>query len=116
MSELKIGANKLHEEQLYYSDGTTPLLLADLSLVRCELFQHGRLMASYALKPTHTDAEIRQGSSTSIVEIEITKELSATLYEGTLSAKLYLEKTDTDFVVDGEFAPIVEFDIVDMVK
>lgn len=94
------GGNKLHEQQLYRDDGTTPLLLSELSLLEVDIYQFDRLLATYIYG---TDNEIRQGSSTSKVEIEITKELSTKFKEGLVKAKFRMEETDADFDVDGVF-------------
>lgn len=99
------GGNKLHEQQLYRDDGTTPLLLSELSLLQVSIIQYGRTLATYNFKPGIADGEIREGSTTSKVEIEITKELSATFREGLVQAKFIMEETDSDFVVDGVFYP-----------
>jgi len=106
---LKKGANHLHEEQLYRNDGTTPLLLSELVTLNCQIIQYRRVLASYNYKPGVADDEIREGSSTSIVEIEITKELSATFKEGEVSCRLNMEETDAEFIVDGEFFDPREF-------
>ena len=108
---LKRGSNHLHEEQLYRNDGTTPLLLSELVTINCQIVQYRRVLASYNLKPGVVDDEIRQGSSTSILEIEITKELSATFKEGLVTAILNLEETDAEFIVDGEFFDKREIDL-----
>jgi len=100
---LKRGGNKLYEEQLYRDDGTTPLLLSELVTVNVQVIQYRRVLASYNLKPGTADSEIRQGSSTSILEVEITKELSATFKEGPVSLKINMEETDAEFITDGEF-------------
>lgn len=94
------GGNKLHEQQLYRDDGTTPLLLSELSLLAVDIYQYGRLLDSYELG---VDPEIREGSSTSKVEIEITKELSARFREGLVKARFRMEEDDADFDVDTVF-------------
>lgn len=111
MATLKRGANTLYERQLYRTDGTTPLLISELVTIQAEIIQYGVVLATYTLKPTPADDEIRQGSSTSIVEIEITKALSDTFKEGAVNCKLILEETDAEFIVDGEFAAPVEFEM-----
>lgn len=111
MPTLKRGGNTLIERQLYRVDGTTPLLLSELVTIQAQIKQYGRVLATYNLKPGTADDEIRQGSSTSKVEIEITKELSDLFREGAVTCKLILEETDADFVVDGEFNSPEEFEI-----
>lgn len=111
MPTLKRGGNTLIERQLYRIDGTTPLLLSELVTIQAQIIQYNRLLASYTLKPIPADDEIRQGSSTSKVEIEITKELSAIFKEGPVMCKLILEETDEDFIVDEEFASPEEFEM-----
>lgn len=111
MATLKRGGNTLIERQLYRVDGTTPLLLSELVTIQAQIIQYGRVIASYNLKPGVADSEIRQGSSTSKVEIEITKELSVLFREGPVNCKLVLEETDADFITDGEFASPEEFEM-----
>ena len=103
MANITIGANTLIERQLYRVDGTTPLLLSELVTVQAQVKQYGKVFATYNLKPGDADDEIRQGASTSKIEIEITKALSAQFKEGAVDIKLILEETDADFTVDGEF-------------
>lgn len=111
MAILKIGGNTLIERSLFRIDGTTPLLLSELVTIQAQIIQYGRLKATYTLKPVPADPEIRQGSSTSAVEIEIKKELSETFRQGPVICRLFLEETDADFVVDGEFASPEEFEM-----
>ena len=111
MADVKIGSNTLIDRQLYYVDGVTELLIADLSLVYAEVKQWNRVLATYNLKPGTADPEIRGvGTPESRLEIEITKALSATFHEGAVWIKIYLEKADPSFIVDQEFAPILEFE------
>jgi len=111
MSTLKRGGNKLIERQLYRADGTTPLLLSEIDSLQAQIIQYGRLLAAYNFKPGTADSEIRQGSSTSIIEIEITKELSVLFREGAVMCKLLIEDTDAEFITDGEFADPQEFEL-----
>ena len=111
MPTLKKGGNTLIERNLFRIDGTTPLLISELVTIQAQIIQYGRLKATYTLKPAPADDEIREGSSTSTVEIEITKELSETFREGPVICRLFLEETDSDFVVDGEFASPEEFEM-----
>lgn len=115
MATLKRGANKLYEQQLYRDDGTTPLLLSELSYLRAQIIQYNRVLVEYNFKPGDADSEIREGSSPSKVEIEITKELSATFREGPVTCKLLMEETDADFITDGEFADHKEFEMFTIV-
>lgn len=111
MAILKRGGNTLIERQLYRVDGTTPLLISELVTIQAKIIQNDRVLATYTLKPIPADGQIRQGSSTSKVEIEITKALSDTFREGPVNCKLILEETDADFISDGEFNSPEEFEM-----
>jgi hypothetical protein len=120
MANLRIGQNLLSERDLFYVDGVTPLLIADLTLVRVELIQYNRVIADYYLKDDDdvdfvTDPEIT-ATGVSQITVEIKSSVSATLREGLLQGKIYLEKVDADFNVDLEFKPIDVYDIVTMIR
>lgn len=115
MSDLRRGANILVERDLFYSNGTTPLLIADLTLVKAEIIQYNRILATYYLKDTDdvsftADPEIT-GTGVSQITIEVKQSLSLQFREGPVKCKLYLEKVDAEFIVDLEFKPIDLFEM-----
>jgi hypothetical protein len=102
MSTIKRGENAIIQRNLFASDGTTPLLLSSLSLLHAEIIQYNVVLATYVYLPTPNPVqdEIRQGSSTSQIEIEIKKELSLLFKEGDVSMKLIMEQTDAEYESD----------------
>ncbi len=98
MATLTKGSNKIVTFTLYESDGVTPKPVSDFSMVVALITQFSRLLSTYTLG---TDNEIREGSSSNIVEVEIDTALSATFREGAVTVKLSLDETDADFTEDG---------------
>jgi hypothetical protein len=98
MATLKKGSNRICTFTLYASDGSTPAPVSGFASIVAMVIQFRRVVASYTLG---TDTEIREGSSTNIVEVEIDTALSATFKEGVVSVKLLLDTTDADFTEDG---------------
>ena len=97
------GENALVKQNLLASDGTTPVLLSSLTYLSAQVIQFRRVLASYVYG---TDAEIRQGDSTSQVEVEISEALSATFKEGLVTVRLTMDQADADFDVSGELRDI----------
>lgn len=95
---MKRGANKICEFTLFETDGTTPKPVSDFVSVVAYVRQYGRVLATYTLGG---DNEIREGSSSNIVEVEIDTALSDKFREGSVTVKLRLDETDADFTEDG---------------
>lgn len=104
MPALKIGENAKIERTLFYSDGTTPLLVADLTVV-AKIRQYGYDLVSYTLG---VDPEVEAGDTANEVRIHLTKEISALLRVGPVDFRLVLEKTDGTYI-DGELQDIDEW-------
>jgi hypothetical protein len=98
MANLPRGANRICTFTLYASDGSTPAPVSGFAAIVAVVIQFRKVVATYELG---TDTEIREGSSTNIVEVEIDTTLSASLKEGVVSVKLLLDTTDADFTEDG---------------
>ncbi len=96
MANLKKGANKLCNFTLYASDGTTPAPASGFVSIVAKVMQYDREKASYTLG---TDTEVT--ASSNVVTVEIDTALSESFREGTVSVKLILDETDTDFTEDG---------------
>lgn len=113
MAILKKGENALIRRNLLAVNGTTPILLSSLVFLHAHIIQYGRLFATFTYLPTPSPVqnEIRQGESTSQIEVEITKELSLLFREGAVTMKLIMEQTDASFETDGELRDIDEFEI-----
>lgn len=113
MSIIKIGENAIIKRNLFASDGTTPLLLSSLALLHAQVIQNGRVLATYIYLPTPNPVhpEIRQGTSTSQIEVEITTALSEDFREGAVTMKLIMEQVNGEHEVDGELRDIDEFEI-----
>lgn len=113
MPTIKKGENAIIKRNLFASDGTTPLLLSSLTALSAEIKQYNRVLATYVYSPTPDPAqpEIRQGASTSQIEVEITVELSNKFREGPVTMKLIMGQTSAEYDVDEELRDIDEFEI-----
>lgn len=92
------GENVLIRRNLYQSDGTTPLLISSLALCKVTLKQTGEADIVYT---EGTDAELREGTATNQVELEVKKTVSAAMVKGEVTAEWEFEVTDATFTVDG---------------
>jgi len=108
MSTITRGENSIIQRNLFYSNGTTPLLLADLETITAEIVQYDVVLATYVYE---TDPEIRQGTSASNIEIEVTTEVSQKFKEGPVYIRLTMEMTDAEYEVDLELKDIDKFEI-----
>lgn len=110
MPTIKVGENAIIKKNLFYEDGTTPLLIADLSLLKVELRQNNKVMAAYTYAPTPdpVQGQVREGDTASQVEVELTKDVSSQLLPGVLSLRIIMEKVDAEFVVDSVLKDISE--------
>lgn len=107
--EIIKGENAIVRINLTQADGTTALLYSDCLLIKAEVIQLGRVLVTYI---AGTDAEIRQGATTSQVEIEIKKAVTESFIAGTkVQLKLYIETANAEFSVDGEQSDIMIEDI-----
>lgn len=91
------GENVLIETTLFESDGTTPLVIANLVLLEARIKQADRVRATYRLG-IHN--EIRVGSASNKVEVEITRFLAGLLDKGPINLRLVMELEDNTFEVD----------------
>lgn len=94
MPTLKIGENAKIKRNLFYSDGTTPLLLADLASLSAQIVQYKRPLVTYVLG---TDLQLVQGDSTSQALIHLTPAVSAMLMEGSVYFRLIMTKADITY-------------------
>jgi hypothetical protein len=92
------GENVLIRRNLYQSDGTTPLLISTLALCKVTLKQSGAADIVYI---EGTNPELREGTATNQVELEIKKAVSAAMAVGEVNAEWQFEVTDATFTVDG---------------
>lgn len=106
-----IGENHIVRVSLFQTDGTTPLLLTDLVAKSVKIIQHNKTLATYVFG---TDAEIRQGTTTSEIEIEIKKVVSEQFRRGKVFIELTLDRTDADFDVDLEHRDKQLIEILDV--
>ena len=90
------GENVIVKINLFQSDGATPLLLSSLQSLVVRIKQ-STVLATYTLG---TNNQVRQGDSTSQLEIEITQALSAILKKGQVYAQLEMQITNDEFEVD----------------
>lgn len=96
MPTLQRGQNAKIIRSLFYSNGTTPLLLADLSDVFAEIVQYNKVVVSYILKPAPNpvDEHIEEGDAGNKVLAHLSQAVSATLREGPLYIRIKMRKAD----------------------
>lgn len=98
MATLHPGETRIIERQLYQADGTTALLVSSLAAASVELRQNGEVIDTLVLG---TDPELRQGSSTSKLALELTSALTALLSPGVpLMLRWKLTVVDALFTVE----------------
>lgn len=100
------GENRLLVRSLRLSDGSTPLLVSSLALAKATLLQGRTVRAVYTLG---TDDELRAGSATDELVLELTSARSAALAEGPVTVRWELRVADADF----EAEPDVFIDKID---
>lgn len=89
------GENRLFTRTLFLQDGTTELLVSELVSAQVELRQGSSVVATYVWG---TDSQLRAGSETNELVLEITSALSLTLQlQVPLEAKWTFKVTDADF-------------------
>ena len=98
---IKRGENVLIRRTQYQSDGSTPQLLTDCSLIRLELIQKGKVYKTWSKVLTVYDTGFRQGTSTSQIEAELTKDISDSLPLGDIDGRWTWEAPDASFIIDG---------------
>ena len=90
------GENLILKINLFQSNGTTPLLISSTHSIVARIKQTSTI-ATYTYG---TSPQIRQGDSTSQIEIEITQALSALLKKGSVYVQLEIEFENAEFEVD----------------
>ena len=112
MPTIKKGENAIIQRTLYASNGTTPIVIADLTLLHAQVIQYDVILATYIYLPTPdpVQSEIRE-ESVSVIEVEITTDLSDQFKEGVVTMKLIMEDEDAEYAVDTELRDIAEFEI-----
>jgi len=89
-----------------------PLAISALSGLKVEVVQYDRIKAIYNFKPGTADEEIRINPDVNTsFDFELTKDLSGMLKKGQVELKIFMSKTDSDFVVDPDWTDI---DIVEL--
>ncbi len=94
------GENFIIRMPMFQSDGTTPILFSALTLCLVEFIQGVKgttVLASISLG----DPEVRQGATTSQLEVELTKQISNLFKPGRVYIRVTIEVPDIDFEVDG---------------
>lgn len=94
--EIIKGENAIVRVALKQSNDSA-LLLSDCTLIKAEIMQFDKVVATYTYG---TDDQIRQGATTSEVEIEITKSLSTRLKGSAVDLRLTIETDNEEFEVD----------------
>lgn len=98
METIYPGETRIIERSLYQADGTTALLVSSLLSASVELRQ-GDAVISTLVKGTN--AELRQGTTTSKLELELTSALTGLLSGGTpLTLRWKLSVANSDFTVE----------------
>lgn len=97
LEELHIGENKLMEVRLK-DKNKNPFVIAGLSFLEVEIYQHNELLETYNMIPDGDPEVTYEGS---LLTIEITKTLSETLTPGNLVVRLKTNNPNVEFS-DGE--------------
>lgn len=95
MLTLQDSSNALIRRNLVQSDQVTPLLLSSCASIVVQLLRGTRVVATYTLG---TSPEVRQGLTTSQLEVEVKSSLTQT--EGTITMEVLITITDSEFEVD----------------
>lgn len=114
MPTLYPGETRLIERDLLQADGTTALLVADLLSASVELRQGGTVLETLVLG---TDPELRQGSTGSKLELELTSALTGLLSPGvalTLRWKLSVDEADFTVEPDNAFTDFTDEEVFDI--
>lgn len=94
----KRGENLLIERSLLQSDGETALNFSALTSAAVDLWQGDKLIETYV---AGTDPELRQGSTATKIEFELTEEIGDLLVPGVqLKLEWVTSVADADFTVD----------------
>jgi hypothetical protein len=104
------GENALVRRYLLKADGT-PLLLADLTLLQADILQTGNIIETN----TYPSAKLRQGVSTSQVELEVTTDISARFRKGRVAIKWTLQAPSLIFTAEDIQKDIITEDVFDVV-
>lgn len=91
------GENKIIKINLFQINGVTPLLVSSLSYAQVKIVQYNKTLATYLYG---TDAEVRQGDSTSQLEVELKKSVADLLKDGIVYVRLTMELSNAEFTVD----------------
>lgn len=95
---LYIGENRVVSRSLKQADGTTALLVSSLTYAAVELRQGTTSVKTLVLG---TDAELRQGSGSSVLDVELTAAITALLSPNVnLTFRWKLKVADSSFTVD----------------
>lgn len=96
MPTIKVGENAIMTKVMTST-------LDSYSLLQAEIRQNNKVMASYQFTPVPdpVQSEIRDGGTTSTLEVELTKEVSDRLIAGDVYLRVISEKADASFDVDG---------------
>lgn len=109
---LRIGENKLLNVRLK-DKNKNPFVIASLSFLEVEMYQHNELLATYNMLP---DGDPEVTYSGSLLTIEITKTFSATLTPGNLVVRLKTNNPNVAFSDGGEHVSIKPFTVYKVEK
>lgn len=90
------GETRIIERNLFQADGVTALLVSSLLSASAELRQGDTVITTLV---KGTNAEIRQGTTTSKLEVELTSAITSLLSPGTLSIRWKLSVANSEFTV-----------------
>lgn len=103
------GENFIVRRDLFLADGVTPLLLANLTILKVTIVQADKVLRTY----NYPEPELRQGLSTSQAELEVSTTTSDLIIPGKAKLIWYLRRTNPTFVFEGnQLDVIVEDNII----
>lgn len=98
------GENLIHRFNLKKPNGSSLVLSTDLVSCSVQIIQKNNTLATY----TYPDSNLRQGDTTSQLELEVPAALTSAFVKGDVIAKLTINAVDAEFEVDSGQIEIVE--------
>lgn len=110
MKRIAQGENALIRRNLLKADGTA-LLLSSLTLFTAEIIQKGIVIETN----TYPEDKLRQGSTTSQAELEVTTDISDLFRKGRVAIRWTIEANSALFSSEGIQKDIITEDVLDVV-
>jgi hypothetical protein len=110
VKRITAGENAIIRRNLEKADGTA-LLLSSLTSLTAEIMQNGVVIESL----TYPAAKLRQGATTSQIELEINTTVSVRFKKGRVSVRWTIVASSAVFTAEGSQKNIKSQDVLDVV-